>query len=145
MDLSVSLTRDDGSILINRITLSLRLGTGRDSQQGSVWFCCRLRVDCSSISNCPTRQTSGTNICRVKSGMKLGICSCKKWREITFFKLCFLRKEEQQNFTRNFMAFFMATSTRSFRRKFHGSTSARLAETTNRYLVVLALAVSTAG
>ena len=70
--------------------------------------------------------------------MKLGICSCQasgeKWHEIclenfqVFYELRFLRKEEQQNFTRNFTAFSMATSTRGFRTKFHGSTSASLAE-----------------
>ena len=41
------------------------------------------------------------------------------------FELRFLRKEEQQNFTRNLAALFMATSMGGFRGKFHSSTSAR--------------------
>ena len=85
---------------------------------------------------------SRTNVRRVKNAMKLGICSCKasgeKWCEICrekfrgIFELRFLRKEEQQNFTRNFTAFSMATSSRGLRRKFHSSTSASLAETNMR-------------
>ena len=61
----------------------------------------------------------------VKSGVKFVV------RKILgTFELRFLRKEEQQNFTRNFTAFSMATSTQGFRRKYHGSTSARPAEMT---------------
>ena len=64
--------------------------------------------------------------------MKLGICSCKASDEKRHdicrekkkqgpFKLRFLRKEEQQNLTRNFTASSMMTSTHAFRRSFHGS------------------------
>ena len=44
------------------------------------------------------------------------------------FRASFPEEEEAQNFTRNFTAVSMATSIRGFWRKFHGSTSASLAE-----------------
>ena len=89
------------------------------------------------------RQRSRTKACRMKNAMKLGICSCKgskasgeKWRENyreNFQALAgFVSrgKREQRNFTR---AFSMATSTHGFRTKFHGSTSASLAEMTKSW------------
>ena len=60
--------------------------------------------------------------CLAKDGVKFVV------KILGTFELRFLRKEEQQNFTRNITALLMATSTRGFRRKVHGSTSARLAE-----------------
>ena len=84
----------------------------------------------------PTSQK--TNVCRVKNAMKLGILWLQSvwwkmawnlsWKMLGTFELRFLRKEERQNFTRNLTAFSMVTSTRGFRRIFHGSTSASLAE-----------------
>ena len=59
----------------------------------------------------------------MKNAMKLGICSCKAPGEkgakfvvknLGTFEFSFARKEEQQNFSRNFTAFSMATSTRGF-------------------------------
>ena len=100
---------------------------------------------------------SRRNVRRVKNAMKFCICSCKcqiswhlqlqsvwwkmawnlSWKSLGTFELRFLRREEQQNFTRYFTAFGMATSTRGFRRKFHGRTSARRAEMTNAVVLNL--------
>ena len=81
---------------------------------------------------------SRTNVCRVKKCHEIGHVQLQNvswkvawnlsWIFLGTFELRFLRKEEQQNFTRNFTAFSIATSTRGFRIKFHGSTSACPAE-----------------
>ena len=56
---------------------------------------------------------SGTNVCRVKNAMKLGICSCKtsreKWREI--------RRENSGRFRASFPE---ERGAAKFHQKFHG-------------------------